>query len=247
VIRESWETGNLSTLTKNSPLRATGAHVSIIAHTTREELITSLTETDRANGFANRFLYMLVRRSKYLAEPATVPDAVLQPLIDNLRQVVQQHHHRHVFVRDAEARAIWADVYPKLSEGEPGLLGAILARAEAHVLRLSLLYAVLDESPAIRAPHLHAALALWDYSEQSARRIFGDVLGLSVADTILAALRARGPMTREEITDLFHRNKKAAVIDAALHVLRELGKAKCSTRAPEGGRGRSATVWEAIQ
>ena len=43
VLREAWETGNLSTLTKNSPLRATGAHISILAHTTREELVTSLT------------------------------------------------------------------------------------------------------------------------------------------------------------------------------------------------------------
>mgnify|MGYP003693804521 CR=1 FL=1 len=52
VIREAWESGNLSTLTKNTPLKATGAHVkSIIAHSTREELVTSLTETDRgANG-----------------------------------------------------------------------------------------------------------------------------------------------------------------------------------------------------
>src|SRR5262249_26293929 len=52
ILREAWETGDLSTLTKNNPTRATGAHVSIVAHTTREELITSLTEPDRANGFA---------------------------------------------------------------------------------------------------------------------------------------------------------------------------------------------------
>jgi len=34
-----------------------------------------------------------------------------------------------------------------------------------------------------------------------------DALGLSVADTILAALRGRGPMSREEVTHLFHPNK----------------------------------------
>src|SRR5262249_46851426 len=51
VLREAWESGQLSTLVKNNPTRATGAHISVIAHTTREELVTSLTETDRANGF----------------------------------------------------------------------------------------------------------------------------------------------------------------------------------------------------
>lgn len=243
VLREAWETGNLSTLTKNSPLRATGAHISIIAHTTREELVTSLTETDRANGFANRFLYLLVRRSKCLPEPAAIPDAVLRPLIDELRAVAQEHHRR-VLVRDDEARALWAAVYPKLSEGEPGLLGAVLARAEAHVLRLSLVYAVLDRAAVIREEHLSAALAVWDFAEASARRIFGERLGITMADTILAALRA-GARTRTEIRDLFKRNKPAAEIEAVLHLLAEGGKAKRSTRPPEGGDGRPVETWEA--
>jgi hypothetical protein len=235
VLRESWESGNLSTLTKNSPLRATGAHIAIIAHTTREELVTSLTETDRANGFANRFIYLLVRRSKYLPEP--------EPLIGELRAVAQQSQSR-VLVRDAQARALWAAIYPKLSEGEPGLLGAVLARAEAHVLRLSLLYAVLDRAPAIREAHLQAALAVWDYAEASARRIFGGRLGITMADTILAALRVK-PLTRTEISGLFKRNKSADQIEVVLNLLEERKKARRSTRRPEGG-GRSVETWEAV-
>ena len=38
---------------------------------------------------------------------------------------------------DDAARKLWAQVYPTLSEGKPGLLGAITARAEAQVLRIS--------------------------------------------------------------------------------------------------------------
>src|SRR5437660_12573476 len=112
--------------------------------------------------------------------------------------------------RDDESRSLWAAEYPRLSAGEPGLLGAILGRAEAHVLRLSLIYAVLDRSPVVRPEHLHAALAVWDYADASARRIFGDALGLAVADIILTALRTRGSMTREAITHLFQRNKASA-------------------------------------
>src|SRR5262249_35718307 len=124
--------------------------------------------------------------------------------------------------------------------------GAVLGRAEAHVLRLSLLYAVLDCSTVITADHLHAALAVWDFAETSARRIFGDRLGLSVADTILKALQIKGPMTRDEIRDLFHRNKSSEEISAALSLLLKKGLVRRSTRPPEGGKGRAAEVWEAL-
>jgi hypothetical protein len=35
LIRRAWDSGDLSSLTKNSPARATGAHISIIGHVTR--------------------------------------------------------------------------------------------------------------------------------------------------------------------------------------------------------------------
>jgi hypothetical protein len=242
VLREAWETGTLATLTKNSPLRATGAHVSIIAHTTREELVTSLTETDRANGFANRFIFLSVRRAQCLPRPTAPDEAVLAPLIAELRAVAAGAHP-HVIDYDVAAGALWERVYPDLSEGEPGLVGAILARSEAHVLRLSVLYAVLDQSPVIRVEHLQAALAVWDYADKSTRRIFGDRMGLTVADTILAALKTRGPMNKTEILRLFSSNKAAAEIDAALAVLERKGKVKKPTRPPGDGKGRPAEVW----
>src|SRR5262245_59152724 len=38
IIRQAWDNGNLNSMTKNSPARATGAHISIIGHITRDEL-----------------------------------------------------------------------------------------------------------------------------------------------------------------------------------------------------------------
>src|SRR5207249_5623360 len=66
TLREGWDSGNLSTLTKNEPITATGAHICIIGHITDDELRAELTATDSANGFANRFLFIAVKRSKYL-------------------------------------------------------------------------------------------------------------------------------------------------------------------------------------
>src|SRR5581483_4114637 len=38
LLRQAWETGTLQTLTKNSPAKATGAHISVIGHITADEL-----------------------------------------------------------------------------------------------------------------------------------------------------------------------------------------------------------------
>ncbi len=123
------------------------------------------------------------------------------------------------------------------------MIGAIISRAEAQVLRLSLLYALLDRSAVIRPAHLKAALALWEYAEASARRIFSGPLGLSTADTILEALKTRGPMKKTAISELFGRHKAATDIDAALNHLAEAGKAQVRK---EGSGGRSAEVWETV-
>jgi hypothetical protein len=136
LIRQAWDAGDLGTLTKHSPLRATGAHVSLIGHITEEEVRRYLTETERANGFANRFLWLLVRRSKALPDGTPVPDGVLAPFLDTLRQVVAFSENVGELSRDGEARTLWREVYPTVSEGESGMVGAILNRAEAQVLRL---------------------------------------------------------------------------------------------------------------
>src|SRR5437879_5745556 len=62
------------------------------------------------------------------------------------------------------------------------------ARAEAHVVRLALLYALSDEQTTINLAHLNAALALWDYATRSAAWALADATGDAVAEQIHAAL-----------------------------------------------------------
>jgi len=163
------------------------------------------------------------------------------PLLRELHEVVAVARQVREVTRGDEAREIWAGVYPTLSEGEPGMVGAVISRAEAQVLRLSALYAVLDRSAVIRAAHLHAALAVWDYAEASARRIFGGLLGDPTADVILNAIRTNGPMAAGAIHDLFSRNKPARDIRATLEQLQTSGKVRCRVQPTSG---RPARVWE---
>jgi hypothetical protein len=236
VIRQAYDDGRLQVMTRNNPMKATDAHISIIGHITMEELLRYLTETETANGFANRFHWLLVKRSKELpfgGEWHKVDKAVL---VDRLRRAVNFGKGVGEITWGQSAKGLWQEVYGPLSAGKPGLFGAVVGRAEAQVVRLGSIYAVMDLSRTIEEEHLMAALALWDYAEASARYIFGDATGDPAADRIYRALKnSPGGLNRTQIRDLFGRNKSKGNIDRALSLLVQAGRAR-ETPAETGGR-----------
>jgi hypothetical protein len=150
--------------------------------------------------------------------------------------------------RDEAARRLWHEVYEPLSEGRTGMIGAILGRSEAQVLRLSMIYALMDRSAVIRQEHLEAALALWEYSESAAQFIFGDSLGNPDADQILRNLRMIRPdgLSRTDIFELFRRNRNASIINRALATLIENGLVRCKRSASGMTGGRPEETWYAV-
>lgn len=122
------------------------------------------------------------------------------------------------------------------------MFGAIIGRSEALTLRLSMLYALLDGCDQIDVDHLNAAVALWNYCEASARRLFGDALGNQTADTILKDLRDCRPKgkTRTELSDLFKRHESSAAISVALSLLLNEGKARFEHKTTAG---RPTEIW----
>jgi hypothetical protein len=246
VLRDAWDGVILRTMTrKNNALRSTDSHVSLIGHITRDELRSVLTETDKANGFANRILWACIARSKELADEVEIDGAAWATLTSDLKSAVGFASKVNRLRRTDEAQAIWRKVYHDLSEGKMGMFGAVTSRAEAQVVRLSCLYALLDWSEMVRPEHLKAALAVWRYCEDSARYIFGDALGDAVADAILAALKENTPggLSRNEIRELFARNKSSTRIQIALDLLRELGKVTCKKEQTDG---RPVEVWSYV-
>ena len=88
---------------------------------------------------------------------------------------------------------------------QPGLRGAATSRAEAQVLRLSAIYALLDQTTTITAGHLEAALAVWNYCSASAEQCFGFSVGDPVADRIREAIDSSTVgLSRSKINGLFH-------------------------------------------
>ena len=246
VIRDAWDgRDRLETLTKHSPTKATGACISIVGHITLRELRSKLDETAMANGFANRFLFACVKRSKELPFGGSVSPEAVQRLGEMTREAfLAAQTPTRVEMNDA-ARALWGRVYSELSRGGDGLMDYIISRAEAQTVRLALIYALLDQAEAIDVVHLEAGLAVWKYCEASARHIFGDVLGDREADLILQTLRQdTNGMTKSDIFRLFGNHLPADTVGKALGELLRAGKVRREMHNTTGGRPRE--MWFAI-
>ena len=153
-----------------------------------------LTSTNAANGFANRFLFALVKRSKLLPFGGNLPDSEIQHLGGKLKEAIAGRPKHSDIGMTIAAAAEWEKIYPALSAERFGLLGAITARAEPQLIRLALIYALLDGCGDIDLAHLRAGLALWNYAEASAVRILRGLVGDPVAGQLLRAIQAVGVM-----------------------------------------------------
>lgn len=240
VLRDAWDGLTLAPMTKANRVRATDPHIGIVAHVTQGELLRNLTDTETVNGFGNRFVWFVVRRSKELPFPGDPQESQVSALAREIRTLLPMARACGELTLSLSARAEWTGIYHDLSAERPGMAGALLGRAEAQVMRLSGLYAVLDGQNVIDLVHLKAALALWQHAEVSTRMIFGDSLGDPVADSMLKAIRVRGNMTDGDISDFFKRHKSAGELERAKGVLVRAGLAHCMTIETEG---RPRTVW----
>lgn len=240
VLRQAWDGARLRTMTRHHPATATGAHLAVVGHITEAELRRYLHATETANGFANRFLWLCVRRSQLL--PRGGRPQQLEQFVIPLRQAYRKAQQPREIDLTPEADALWRENYARLSTAQPGMAGALLARSEAQTLRLALLYALLDSADAIQQPHLAAALAVRDYVAQSVTRLFGDTTGDDLADAILQALRdANGGLRQCDLNNLFGGHRSSARIQTALQALRRTGlivSQKMQTN------GRAALVWK---
>lgn len=251
VVRNLWDDRPLEILTKNSHEKATGTHASIIGHVTKTELLRHLNEEKLGSGIGNRFLFVLVRRSKVLPHGGD-KDAFGDDQVRRLQGAITYGKEEREISLSSEAeegyghsaRELWEEIYRDLSSGKSGLFGAVVSRAEAHVRRLATIYAVLDLSPVVRVPHLLAGLAVWQYSEQSAHLIFGDRTGDLLADELLEALKDAGGegMARSEIYDHFGRNQRRNRLGVVLRELKEQGLIRVE-KEKTGEPGRPTERW----
>ncbi|MGA2930420.1 MAG: hypothetical protein ABSG43_31450, partial [Solirubrobacteraceae bacterium] len=162
TLRSAWDGRPLQLMTRTAPARASDAHVTVIGHITAAELRHHLTGLELANGLANRFLLICCRRQRLLPEGGASNPLHGTGLQHLLAATIKQAGGAGRVTLDEHARELWHHAYAQLAHAsQTGIAGAICARAEAHTIRLALLYALTDGERTINTEHLHAALALW--------------------------------------------------------------------------------------
>jgi hypothetical protein len=243
VLRSAWDGRPLALLTRTAPVRASAAHIAVIGHITGTELSAHTSAVEAANGFLNRFMFIACRRHRLLPDGGGLDPLDGTDLAKRLGANLARARRAGQLSFDADARLAWHAAYARLAEPAEGLVGLLSARAEAHVLRLSMLEALIEGDSAVRRSHLEAGLALWDYALRSITWATRHSTADPVAEQIERALAgAPSGLTRTELRDIFGRNIPGSRIDAALLALGGDGRA---TRHRVATAGRPAEVWTA--
>jgi len=162
VIRDAWDGRQLQNNVKKSRLVApAGSMITIVADVTLDELRRELHSSEIANGFANRFLFGVVRRTKKIARPVQIDVSKhVEPIRDVLR---------------------WAQrIDSPIGFTEPGAQawGAAYERLEDEA----------EQAGGLAPNHIESALTVWDYSASSVRHIFASASGDPIADKIVEAV-----------------------------------------------------------
>ncbi len=236
TLRALWDSGTRSPMTKTSRTKCTDAHVGILAHITIDELAMSLSACDKLNGYANRFLWVLARRTKRVPRPRRMPDDLFIPIRNEIWRRLNLAHAAGRMRLTPAAGDLWDAEYDRLTEDRPGIAGAITARAEAQVVRLSMIYALCGGQPEIDAAHVQAALALWRYAQASAEYIFNEDSVGSKLDCKVKEILSCVPagMSLTEIHNATGNNHKAADLRNSIQRLVDAGLVRSESVRSEG-------------
>lgn len=241
TLRCAWDGRPLAILTRTAPARSTQAHIALIGHITQDELRRHTTHLELSNGYLNRILIIACRRQRLLPEGGHHDPLHGTGLTRSLAATLKHAQAAGQIPLDPDARARWHDAYRHLARPLPGVLGQITARAEAHTIRLALIYALADGKRHIATQHLDAALALHDYATRSAGWALKDATGEPLTEQIHAALiNNPAGLSRSQISHTLKHNQPAGHIDQALHALQAAGRATV-TKIATGGR--PAQLW----
>ena len=224
VIRDLWDGVTIAHTTVAGHKEVEDAHVSVLGHITPEELRERLRPVDYANGLANRFLTLAVHRRQMVAWTGSKSlDSICEAVAQKLGAAINEGRMEQTYDLTDDAFECWCDIYANAPT-----CSMLSARREPQLLRLALIYAVLDGSDSIDVCHLQAALAFWDYVVDSVAWAMPDIKGPTEparTSDIRRIIEGAGEdgATCSDIGKAFSGHLDAKVRDAALKHLEEHG------------------------
>ena len=246
VLRQGWDGSPLATLTKGTAgidaggLRAREAHIAVVGQVNPTELRKYLGDSELASGFGNRWLYCWVERTRICPNDARPREEVLRPYTDTLASALHGPRPAAIALSTA-GRDLWFEMYHQLSDGAPGRVGELTARGAPYVRRLAMIYALADGETFVRPVHLKAACAVWRYSVDSVRYIFGDTVFSTTAAKLLESITDAGPKGIDLTEVRRASGTRHLSADDRHRALQELLDAGLVKATDEHTRGRSRT------
>ena len=206
---------------KQTALCSTEHHISILGNITTDELRTTLLKgSEGFNGFANRFLWIGVERSKIIPFPTALQYGDLPQRWEKTIQKAKAIGEMQI---DESFRSYFTSIVNDLvSDAEDESLSVnALERSRPYVYRLSMIYALIDGTYLITERHLKAAYAVWRMNAESCRQLFSKTANeaLPLTQRILQVVREKGKCSKSDINLAFHRNLKAVERDEAIQQL----------------------------
>jgi len=244
MLRDAWDGHRLETRTRTAgTVTVTDHHIALLAAITPTELRTCIDDTLLQGGFANRVLWVPVPPGRpHLKLRPDIPEPGSSPLTP----IIHHARRRAEIPFSGEALQHLTERYGthrrQLDLLDDTPLAAIHARHWPHTVRLALVICLCDQATHISEQHLVIAETLVTWCEQTLRvALRAPCTGDPIADRIVQAVRARGTLTRTELTrDVFGGHLRTDTIERALLVAEQAGLLR-RDRTPSGnGRGRPA-------
>lgn len=260
VLRQAWEKDVLESPSKHLPSKSTGAHISLLGGISKDELRLETTANDAQNGTLNRFLFAVCKRWHLLPEGDSLYKLTQSPKWQELQEVFRFNIREEIdeqgnpvpprqVERTDEAQDAWGHngyettkggLYEKLNRPRPGLWGLVTARGAQHVMRLSLIQAIINGHRQIEVADQNAALEIWRYCDHSAKYIWGDTTD-PIAGKILERIReSQLGLNRTDIYDFLGHHVTKGQIENSLNWLHSRGLAFSESR---NGNGRPSETW----
>jgi len=247
TLRSAWDGVTISPLVSGrsrAVVSASDPHFCLVAHVTQAELHEVLSSVDLFNGVANRFLWGCVRRGRKMPFPEPMPEQDVDDIGRQLAEALRFAHDGGEVSLSPEARHVWGEMYGQITSDEPGALGAVTARVEAHALRLALTLSLLERSPQIEKRHLVQTMGILDYCHDSATYLFGAMGADKTSEQVLGIIQGAGTtgLSQTGIRIALSGHIKA---ERLVMILAELQTSGRITQTTTKTSGRPVTIWRA--
>lgn len=250
LVREAFDGDPIANMSVSNEMRVDKHYICFIFLITKAELLQTIKAVELFNGFANRFTWALVHRSKILSNPPKVNKDKLSELACKVREAVDFARSQTALKLTDEAEKVWDTIYRKIHQDQPDThTSGLKGRFDVLTLRLALNFALLDQCNNVEVRHLEAAYELIGISEHCIENIFAknNTNTDKTNSKILKGLSERSDWVSQSsiMTQFFSNNIKSEALIQCLGVLESNGLIE--RKVTEGEGSKPVTLWRILE